>query len=254
MMTLKLMLAILSSVLMIAAPVVFILYMRKKRGARIHFFHILTGIVVGFLCKDVLVNVLGNLLMSLFPSLGSNSIVYTIFLTFLSAAVFLLGLSVVRHSVWKEQVDLSRICGLVIGFVIADILGSYLIINISNITYLLQSADGTLYEKLTESLSAADAQSVIASYEQLTQGYYLYPGIMVIVSLAASYLLTVLMMREYERPRHRLSIVLVMTALVYLVTSQSSPLIFEHANPILLLFAGILFLSAQANSTAILGE
>ena len=45
-----------------------------------------------------------------------------------------------------------------------------------------------------------------------------------------------------------------MTALVYLVTSLSSPLIFEHADPILLLFAGILFLSAQANSTAILGE
>ena len=62
---------------------------------------------------------------------------------------------------------------------------------------------------------------------------------MVIVSLTASYLLTVLMMREYERPRHRLSIVLVMTALVYLVTSLSSPLIFEHADPILLLFAGI---------------
>lgn len=253
-MTVKLVLAIISTILMVGIPVGLIVYMRKKRKVKIRPLYILSGIVTCFLCKDVVLNLIGNIILQILPVLNSNQVIYAVFLTILSTIVYLTGLFILKRYIYKNDIGFEELINVTLGMMFAEMLGSYIMTDISNIVFIIQSQDGTLYENLLLTLNAEQAQAVIASYESMPTGYYLYPGVMVFVSFCSNYLMMSLMSRDFGKPIYKVLGLFILYAVIYLVQSFTNPLIIDYANPMLFIFAGILLLSAEANSAVMLGE
>lgn len=253
-MTVKLILSIIATILIIGVPVGLVIYMKKKRNMKIRLMNILIGIVAGFLCRDVILNLFGNLILMALPVLNSNEVIYAIFLTVLSSVIYLLGLYVIKRYLFKNDMSFESLINVVIGLMLAEALGSYIMSDISNLTFIIQSQDGTLYENLLTQLSAQDATKVIEYYESLPTGYYLYPGVMMFVSFCSNYLMMTLMVRKFNNKYLKVIGLFMMAAIIYLVESFTNPLIIDYANPILFIFAGILLLSAEANSAIMIGE
>lgn len=247
-MTYELVLSYISLVSMIGLPIAFAVYMRKKRKTKFSVVNVLTGIVAGFLSKDVVLNLTGNLILNFIPAINDSDIAYSVFLTLLSNIILLVGLFIVKRYIFGDSMTYAQVIGVVLGYLIADVLNNYVLVGLSNLTFITQMSDGTLYENLLETLTADQALAVIEQYEALPSSYYLYPGIMAFVSLCTNYLLVILMAKPMNKAIVKGAALFAMAVFIYLIQSFTTPLMVDYANPLLVVFGGLLFMFAEMNA------
>lgn len=251
-MTVKLIYSIISIVLIVGAPICFYLYNRHKNNIKFKFWDVVVGIILEFLCKHVLVNVLINALASVqaLNSLITTTYVYVAIDIVLTVILLIVGLFLVKKFYYHGNINLTAMVSLALGMSIADILNSTLMAALSNIVYIKQTMDGTFLTNLLTTLTNEQAQVVISSYEALPNQYYLYIGVITVAMLISNYLTTAMFCHTNMETHKAAQITLIalIVALYSTIYYFTSPTTISYANPLLLIFAGMQLVFAHINS------
>lgn len=248
-MTMKLALSILSLVLVIITPIVFYIYLRKVRKLRPGFWNVVIGIVSEFLCKDVLLKIAVALLASIEALSGLLSDHFTAGMITVVLSVLLLtgGLVGIKKIIYHDDLSAANASGLALGALLADILMNFLMAACSNLIYIVQMNNGTLYDNLLKSVSSSQAYFVIESYNNLPQSYFLYIGIITLASCCSNYLICMVLARKKENKALWLFTLMALITVVTGIFYTTNPLTASYANPSLMLFAGLFFGFADIN-------
>ena len=255
-MTTKLIFSIISLGLVIGTPIIFYGYLRKARGIRPGFWNILVGIILEFICKDVLLGLIIAAL-SYIPAaanLLTNSLTYGIINIALTVILLTCGLLIVRKFYYHGNIQVNQACGIAIGATVADTLLSFLMAALSNLIYIYQISNGTLYENLLLSVSPEQASLVIESYNSLPLSYFLYVGIIAVASLCSNYLIAMIFARKKSNEAVHIITLVCIIAIVITVYYYTNPLTLSFANPSLVIFAGLFFGFADINCRYKLNE
>lgn len=241
-MTIKLIYSIISLILVIVSPIFFFVYEKKINKVSFKFWDILIGIVIEFICKHVLV----NFTISLFSNLITNTTTYVIVYVLLTALSMVVGLLLIDKLYYHDDLNKDNALAMTLGMSIADILNTTLMAAISNLLYISQMNSGTLYENLIKSVSSDTANSVIETYTNLPNDYFIYVGIITLAMLASNYLVMVLFV---STNRKTLKIVLpfMIELLFTTVYYFTDPTKIVYANIILIVFTLIQFVFGRLN-------
>ena len=128
----KLIISIASLLMVILAPVIFLIFEKKKNKLKLRFWDVIVGIVVEFLFKYVLVNILINALtfIPLFEGILTNILGYLIIYFLLTALSLICGLYLVYRFYFGGNMNASSVVGITIGMCIATILNTTLMARI----------------------------------------------------------------------------------------------------------------------------
>ncbi len=241
-MMIKLIYSIISLILVIISPIFYFVYEKKINKVTFSFWDIIVGIVVEFICKHVLV----NFVISLFSSLIVNTTIYVIVYVLLTAISVIIGLLLLNKLYYHDKLVKDNALGIVLGMCIADILNTTLMAAISNLLYISQINNGTLYENLLKSVSSDVANNVINMYTNLPNGYFIYVGIISVAMLASNYLVMILFSLD-NRKVNKVIFPFVMEVLFTTVYYFTDPTKIVYANIILVVFALIQFVFGRLN-------
>ncbi|MBQ6216938.1 MAG: hypothetical protein IJK53_06085 [Erysipelotrichaceae bacterium] len=238
--------ASISLILCIASPIVYVIVMKKRYELKVRLWDILVGIVATFLGKYVLFSYLCSAIVSVFPSLFSSNLSYSILSIVMTCLMICLSVLLVDLFYYKKKMKFEYGAGFALGATIADLLNSLLMAALSNVIYLLQMNEGTLYENLLQTLSEAQADAVISMYSAYPASYFLYVGIMAVTMLAGNHMMMMLV-SAYNIDRKKFYLVffvitVIITAVVYYYLS---PLSLSFANLSLVFIAFLEFTLAR---------
>ncbi len=241
-MTIKLIYSIISLLLVIASPIAFFLYEKKINKLAFNFWDIIIGIVVEFLCKHVLV----NFLISMFATYLNNTTIYIIAYVLLTALSMVLGLIILDKFYYHHKLEKNNVMGMALGMSIADVLNTTLMAAISNLLYIKQMNNGTLFNNLIKTVSEETANNVINMYTLLPNDYFLYVGIITIAMLASNLLVMVLLYTTSGKVS-KFVLPFVMEVIFTTVYYFTDPTKVVYANILLIVFAFIQFIFAKLN-------
>lgn len=243
-MSLKLFYSILSLVIVFGVPVLFNVYLRKKMNIRPGFWNVLVGIVITFLCKDVFLNVVmvGIGSIPAIANLFKDSMMIAIFNIFLTVTLLVMGYLVVRKVYYHGHITIDQACGFALGATIAEFLLSSLSAALSNVIYVYQTANGTLYNNLILTVTPEMAETVINTYNNMPNSYFIYIGISAIAIMCSNYLITMIFMKTESS--YMFVLILLLTTTVFYF---SNPLTVSFSNVSLVVFSMILFIFAHLN-------
>lgn len=247
----KLIISIASLLMVILTPVVFLIFEKKKNKVKIKFWDVIVGIVVEFLFKYVLVNILINTLtfIPLFEGILTNILGYLIVYFLLTSLSIICGLYLVYKFYFGGNMNASSVVGITIGMCIATILNTTLMVAISNIVYLFQESNGTFLTNLLAQVSESQALEIVAQYESFGLNYYLYVGIITVAMLASSYLTSSLFCKSTKDKGIKNYLIVFAAIIIYSVMYYfNDPTVMTFANPLLLVFAGMQFIFAEINN------
>ncbi len=245
-MVIKFIYSIISLVLIVLCPIAFYLF-GKHKNAHIFAWDIVVGIVIDFLCKHVIVNNLIGLMSKNDTMLSflSSTYCYLIVYVALTSIILFLGLTIINKYYYHNNYSYDNVFGLTIGMSIADILNTTLMASISNLLFIRQIQNGTLYSNLINSVSSQEAAKIVDMYSNFPSSYFLYIGIITLALLASNYLISVLML-NIKKEKIQSSLMIIFTiSLFTIVYYFTDPIKFVYANPVLLLFMGIQFIFAE---------
>ena len=247
----KLIISIASLLMVILAPVIFLIFEKKKNKVKVRFWDVIVGIVVEFLFKYVLVNILINALtfIPLFEGILTNILGYLIIYFLLTALSLICGLYLVYRFYFGGNMNASSVVGITIGMCIATILNTTLMAAISNIIYLFQASNGTFLTNLLAQVSESQALEIAARYESFGLNYYLYVGIITVAMLASSYLTSSLFCKSTKDKGIKNYLIVFAAIVIYSAMYYfNDPTVMSFANPLLLVFAGMQFIFAEINN------
>lgn len=244
---LKTIYAILSLILCVASPIVYVIVMRKKYGMHFHFWDILIGIVTTFLGKYVLFSYLCSIAVSLFPSVFQSNLSYSLLSIFTTCLMVVLPILLVNRFYYKNDLGFGIGASFALGATIADLLNSLLMAALSNVIYLMQMGNGTLKENLLQTLNETQAAAVLNTYSSYPSSYYLYIGIIAVTMLAGNHLMMVLIAAYNKNANKKFGLVafvlvVIINAVVYYYLS---PLSLSIANLSLIFIAFLQFVLAR---------
>ena len=241
-MTIKLIYSIISLILVIVSPIFFFVYEKKLNKVSFKFWDVLIGIVVEFICKHVLV----NFVISLFSTLITNTTVYVIVYVLLTALSMVVGLLLINKLYYHDKLNKDNALGITLGMGVADILNTTLMAALSNLLYISQMNNGTLYENLIKSVSSDTANNVINMYTNLPNGYFIYVGIITLAMLISNYLVMVLFVTT-NRKSFKIVLPFMMEVIFTTVYYFTDPTKIVYANIILIVFALIQYIFGRLN-------
>lgn len=247
----KLIISITSLLVVIFAPIAFFIFEKKKNKVKVRFWDVIVGIVVEFLFKYVLVNILINAItyIPLFERVVTNILGYLIIYFLLTALSLICGLYLVYRFYFGGNMNSSSVVGITIGMCVATILNTTLMAAISNIVYLFQASNGTFLTNLLAQVSESQALEVVARYESFGLNYYLYVGIITVAMLASSYLTSSLFCKSTKDECIKNYFIVFAAIIIYSVIYYfNDPTVMTFANPLLLVFAGMQFIFAEINN------
>lgn len=247
-MTIKFIYSVISLVLILFSPILFCVY-AKHKTVDISVWDIVVGVVVGFLCKHVIVNYLISFLSKnkMYLSLISTTKGYLLIYVLLTSLCLFFGLLILNKFYYQDKYDLNNSYGLCIGMGIADILNTTLMAAVSNLVYIIQIQKGTLYSNLLNTVTANQANDIVSMYNNFPSSYFIYVGIITLALIASNYLISVLML-NMKTDGIKASITIIFTiSLFTLVYYFTDPTKMTYANIILLVFMGMQILFAELN-------
>ena len=235
-MIIKLTFSIISLSIITLFPILFFMAYKKRNNAKFDFWSFLIGVVVCFLCKDVLLKIIVNgLLIIPYISTIITSTIYSIFVTSIIAALLFVGaLILVKKVYYKNSINSNNIISLFLGMVFAEALLSYIMPTISNIIFVVQMNNGTLYPNLIKILSDEQALTVIKLYEGFKMDYFIYYGIAFSFVVLAYYMIVSFMAKVTDNRALVLSM-FIMVIVENVIIYATNPLINGYSILFLLL-------------------
>lgn len=252
-MTVKLIFSIISLLVIIGAPIGFYLIQKKKYKIKFNFWNVVAGILIEFIFKYVLLNVVMNCLSNINETIYNflaTTIGYVVIDVILTVILLIGGLFIVKKIYYHNNMSLTAMVSMTLGMTIADILNSTLMIALSNLLYILKSNDGTLLEALAQQVSNEQALTVIESYNAMPADFFLYAGVITFAMLASNYL-TMALFCHSNMETHKVGQLILLTLIIGIYTTVyyfDSPATFAFANPVLLIFAGLQLVFAHVNA------
>lgn len=251
-MSLKLVYSILSLILVISMPIIYYVYLRKILKIKPGFWNVLVGMILTFLCKDVLLNVVmvGIAYIPTIANAFSDTLLLGFVNIFLTIILLTLGYLIVRKIYYHGEIKVEQACGIALGATLAETLLSFLSAAMSNVIYIYQTFNGSLYDNLLLSVSAEQATKVIETYNNLPSSYFIYIGIIAVATLCSNYLISMII----ARMQNRILIFIGILSLVTIIFYYTNPLVFNFANLSLAVFSVILFSFADLNCRFIINK
>ena len=248
-MTIKLIYSIISLILVIMCPIAFFMYEKKVNGISFKFWDVIIGIVAEFLCKHVLVSLVISILsqITFIYDILTNTVVYITLYVLLTALAVMLGLLLVNKFYYHDKLNKNNVCGLTVGMTIADIINTTLMAAISNLLYIQQISNGTLYDNLVKSVTADVANNVIDTYTAMPNGYFIYVGIITVAMLTSNFLVCTLFNSLKSNKIMRFIYPFIMIAIFTTVYYFTDPTKVSYANVVLIIFSIVQMVFAQIN-------
>jgi uncharacterized membrane protein YhfC len=227
-MNIRLICAIIAMAVTVGGLIGFIVYLVKKRRIHLRMIDIMLGILACFLARQILFSLAANLISKIpgITGLAQSNVYFTPFLsallsTLLTIAVFWLLIRMFYGNGFTQQ----NACGIATGAAVIEVLYNLLTPLLSNVSYFVMEANGTLESSLGKYYDAATVQSIIQTYKGYTSNYYLYFGTVALLVIANHYLIQT-MFRDAVATRQRFTLTMM------LLIQMAYSLFYYFASPI----------------------
>lgn len=181
--------------IVIIAPILFMILLRKK--AKIGIKDVVIGILTCFffklLCNNALLYAIAKV-----PGMKefvSNDISTSLMSALASIVCVVLWLWIVYRLIYDKSFSKKQISGFTAGAAMIEIYYTLLNPALSNFVFFYETGNGTLEEALSQVYDASQTTSIISSFQSYPTAYYLYFGAMTIMVIANTYLLGTMLLR-----------------------------------------------------------
>lgn len=164
--------AIVSIILSIIVPVVYIIYSKKKFNFSLVPSSIAVGVVLYFICRPLVTSIYNVRLPEIY-----NHQIGMVVIAATSALIFTLFYFILAKFVYGDNFDTDDLVSYSLGLGITEIILSCLLTSISNVMYAAMISSGSLETYLSGTYDASSIQVIIDHYNSLPLTFYLYAGV-----------------------------------------------------------------------------